>query len=125
MKNISFIFKLSCITLLTQNLFFGALVFSKNSTEEGKTLFNTKCIACHTIGQGKRLGPDLKGVTQRRKKAWLKKMIQTPDKMVKTDADAKKLLKEYNNLPMTNFGLKDKEVNALIDYLQHEDQVKK
>ncbi len=29
----------------------------------GETLFQAKCVACHTIGKGKLVGPDLKDVT--------------------------------------------------------------
>ena len=35
------------------------------------------CNACHSIGEGKKIGPDLKGVTERREEAWLIKFIQS------------------------------------------------
>ncbi|OGP04370.1 MAG: hypothetical protein A2Z91_00145 [Deltaproteobacteria bacterium GWA2_38_16] len=91
---------------------------------EGKDVFNTKCAACHSYGQGDRIGPDLKGITQRRKADWIKKMIKSPDTMLKSDATAKELLKKYNNIPMTNLGLKDAEVNAVMSYLKDEDAKK-
>ena len=37
----------------------------------GEQAFKTKCAACHTIGGGKLVGPDLKEVTTRRDDAWL------------------------------------------------------
>jgi cytochrome c2 len=89
--------------------------------EEGKELFQSKgCTGCHTIGKGKLVGPDLKGVTQRRSEDWLKKWIKSPDTMILTDPTAKELLKQYLT-PMPNLGLTDEEVNALISYLKHED----
>lgn len=42
---------------------------------EGQALFQEKCVACHTIGQGDRVGPDLAGVTARRSHAWLEAWI--------------------------------------------------
>src|SRR3954468_22335858 len=42
---------------------------------KGKLAFESKCLACHSIGQGRKLGPDLAGVTQRRNKAWLAKWL--------------------------------------------------
>ena len=33
---------------------------------KGKQDFESKCLACHSIGQGRKLGPDLFGVTKRR-----------------------------------------------------------
>jgi nitrite reductase (NO-forming) len=32
----------------------------------GKLAFESKCLACHSLGQGKKLGPDLAGVTKHR-----------------------------------------------------------
>ncbi len=88
---------------------------------DGKEIFNTKCIACHTYGKGDLIGPDLKGVTQRRKPDWMKKMIKTPDAMLKSDPIAKELLKKYNNIPMINLALSDADVAAVIAFLKSED----
>lgn len=32
----------------------------------GKQAFESKCLACHSVGEGKKLGPDVAGVTKRR-----------------------------------------------------------
>ena len=37
----------------------------------GKQAFESKCLACHTVGDGDKLGPDVAGVTKRRSQAWL------------------------------------------------------
>lgn len=84
----------------------------------GEAIFTAKCAACHTVGGGKLLGPDLAGVTTRRDKAWLARWIKEPDKMLaEKDATAVQLLQEYNNVPMTNMGLTDSEVAQVIAYL--------
>ena len=36
--------------------------------------FRNHCTACHTIGGGDRIGPDLAGVTKKRPRAWLEKV---------------------------------------------------
>ena len=36
---------------------------------DGAALFESKCSACHSVGGGPKLGPDLKGVVARRGKA--------------------------------------------------------
>ena len=33
---------------------------------QGKLEFESECLACHSVGQGKKLGPDVLGVTKRR-----------------------------------------------------------
>lgn len=88
------------------------------SAGEGQTLFQQKCVACHTIGDGARVGPDLAGVAERRDRAWLSQWILAPDKMLAAgDPIAAQLLQESNNIPMPNLALTEAEVAALIAYL--------
>ncbi len=92
------------------------------AVEAGRTIFQQKCVACHTIGGGKRIGPDLRGVTSRRPPDWLERWISTPDQMLAAkDTVAVQLLGEYAQVPMPNLGLSQSEVHQLIDYLRAED----
>ncbi|MFM2416573.1 MAG: hypothetical protein RL385_1296 [Pseudomonadota bacterium] len=86
---------------------------------KGEELFGTKgCAACHKLGGGKLVGPDLKGVTTRRHDVWLKKMILRPDVMIKEDEAAKKLFVEYLT-PMPNQGVDpDSELPFLLAFLK-------
>jgi nitrite reductase (NO-forming) len=84
----------------------------------GKLAFESKCLACHSVGQGKKLGPDLAGVSKRRSNDWLTKWLKSPEKMLETDADAKALLKDFNNLPMPNQSLSDAEIKQYIKYFR-------
>lgn len=84
----------------------------------GEQLFlRVGCKSCHTIGAGKLIGPDLAGVTTRRDGAWLKRWLKDPPTMIATDPEAKKLLEEYLT-PMPSYGLTNKEIDLLIDYLR-------
>jgi nitrite reductase (NO-forming) len=85
---------------------------------QGKQAFESKCLACHSIGGGKKLGPDLAGVTKRRTDAWLTSWLAAPEKMLATDAEAKKMLKEYNNLPMPNQNLPAAEIRQYLKYFK-------
>ena len=87
--------------------------------EQGEALFQQKCVACHTIGQGDRVGPDLAGVSQRRYHAWLIRWIAAPDQMLaRGDPVAKALYRKYRNLPMPNQGLTAEQVAAVVAYLE-------
>ncbi len=91
--------------------------------QEGKKLFTEKCTACHTIGKGKLIGPDLSGVTARREESWLKRQIKEPQRMIaEKDPIVMELLKESNNVPMVPLGLNDAEVEAVIAYLKSTEQ---
>ena len=82
----------------------------------GKMAFETKCFACHSIGQGNKLGPDLAGVTQRRTDRWLTQWMTAPEKMLISDPVAKAMLKEYNNIAMPNQGLSANDIAQYLAY---------
>lgn len=97
----------------------GYAASSPQAADEGQQLFEEKCVACHTVGQGALVGPDLQGVTERRDRDWLQRWITAPDEMLaEGDPTATELLKEYNNVPMPNLGLTEPQVAALIAYLE-------
>jgi nitrite reductase (NO-forming) len=87
----------------------------------GKLNFESKCVACHSIGEGRKLGPDMVGVTTRRTEDWLTRPLRSPEKMLESDPDAKALLKEYNNLPMPNQNLSETEIRQFIRYFKWAD----
>lgn len=88
----------------------------------GQYLFGRDCVACHTIGQGDKVGPDLLGVTRLRDHQWLVRMIQNPDQILKEkDPIATALLKKYKGVPMPHMWLNDDDVRVLIGYLSAKD----
>ncbi len=87
--------------------------------QSGEQLFQQKgCTACHTVGKGVLVGPDLKGVTTRRSREWLQHWIAAPDAMIaKKDSIAIELLHQSHDVEMPNLGLSASEVDAIISYL--------
>ena len=86
-------------------------------SDQAKDLYLQKCASCHTIGEGPRVGPDLKGVHERRDAAWLKTMIQTPSRLLDSDPVARKLLAEFKNVRMQDLGLTDEQVALLVEVI--------
>ena len=85
---------------------------------DGQRLFQSRCSACHTIGQGDKLGPDLLGVTTRRDRDWLLRYIQAPDEVLATgDLIATALFEKYKKVGMPNLRLVTSEVFSLVSYL--------
>jgi mono/diheme cytochrome c family protein len=77
-------------------------------------------VACHTIGGGPLVGPDLDGVTERRDRAWLSRWIAEPDKVLaEGDAIATELLQEFNNVQMVNLGLSSAQVEDVLAFLEN------
>lgn len=114
----NFLFAIS-LTILIVFLATGvAFAQPSEQASDGETIFKTKCVACHTIGGGDLVGPDLSGVADRRDRAWLTKWISAPDQVLASgDPIATELLAKYNNIPMPNLALTSDEVDALLIYL--------
>ncbi|HJM16543.1 MAG TPA: cytochrome c, partial [Flavobacteriales bacterium] len=51
---------------------------NQDQYEAGKKIFEGVCKACHTIGEGKRIGPDLQGILDRRTEDGIIKFVQDP-----------------------------------------------
>jgi len=91
---------------------------SELSVPRGEYLFRTRCAACHTVGQGDRVGPDLMGVTRARDRAWLSRFIAFPDRMLEEgDPITAELYARYKQVKMPNLGVGPEDVEALIEYL--------
>lgn len=87
--------------------------------DAGRYLFQKACTACHSIGQGDSLGPDLQGVTARRSREWLQRFIKAPEQMMaQKDPVALELFARFNQVQMPNLDLGDQDVEALIRYLE-------
>ncbi|OQX81108.1 MAG: hypothetical protein B6D61_01150, partial [Bacteroidetes bacterium 4484_249] len=77
------------------------------------------CGACHSIGKGRLVGPDLKGVTERRDEAWLISFIRSSQTMVKNgDAEAVKIFDEYK-IPMPDNNLSDDQIKGILNYIKN------
>ncbi len=96
------------------------------SISQGEQLYRTRCVSCHSLTGNEvagALGPDLLGVSERRKLQWLLTWLQAPDKMLADkDPIALALYKQYNKLAMPNMRLNKEEALSLLDYIDNETQ---
>jgi cytochrome oxidase Cu insertion factor (SCO1/SenC/PrrC family)/cytochrome c2 len=89
--------------------------------QPGQALFKRICAPCHTIGVGDRIGPDLRGVTERRDHAWLADFIMHPDKaLARHDPIAMSLAEKFPGVHMPPLSIGDEDAKDLIAYLQTE-----
>ncbi len=110
------------IGVLMSVIWLGPIHHAK-AAEAGEEIFQSLCAACHTIGQGKLVGPDLAGVTSRREESWLHRQIKEPDTLIaENDPIAMQLLQEADNVPMPPLDLSDEEIVAVIAYLKSTEQ---
>jgi len=104
---------------------FTAFIGQTFAFDAAKTFKNT-CATCHTIGGGDLKGPDLAGVSKRRKLDWIVKFVNYPAGMIDGDEDeegyekpdpmAKKLFAVYKT-QMTDQEMSKTEVSAMLKYI--------
>jgi mono/diheme cytochrome c family protein len=86
--------------------------------QDGEQLFKTTCAACHTVGKGKLVGPDLKDVQNRHEKSWILKWVKSSQTLVKAgDAQAVKLFSDNNRIPMPDQALTDDQINSILGFI--------
>jgi len=89
--------------------------------DPGQYTFKNHCAACHTIGRGDHLGPDLLGVAATRDRDWLTRFIVNPEKVRATgDPTALALRAKYKQVVMPSLDLGRADALLLIDYIDKE-----
>ena len=83
----------------------------------GQYLFAKECAACHTIGHGDKIGPDLAGVAGRRDPEWLARYIEEPDKVLASGDPIATGLQARYKVAMPNLRVGDRDLAALMDFL--------
>ncbi len=116
--------RLKIVRLTGFLLLFFVFFFTTYSSVSGQTAEAEKnfaqCKACHTIGGGRLVGPDLKGVTDKYPQEWLIKFIQNSQAMVKAgDKRAVKIFNEYSKIPMPSHQLTDAQVKDILLYIKN------
>ena len=80
-------------------------------------LFTQKCSACHNIGDGPKVGPDLLGVTERRDAKWIAAFVRAPGAAIdRGDKVAVELYEKFNKVKMPDQPLSDAELDGLLAY---------
>ena len=92
---------------------------SASAQESGKEIFQKSCAACHSIGGGRLVGPDLKGVNDRRPEDWLLKFTKSSQTLVKSgDKTAMALFEEFNKIPMPDQALSDEQIRKVLAHIK-------
>ncbi len=112
--------KCKCSLVIGILAFFVSTSYSQEvaTLDPGEQVFQATCFACHTIGGGRLVGPDLAGVHERRSQEWLESFVKSSQSMINDgDADAVALFEEYNRMPMPDSLVSDEQVKQVLSYI--------
>lgn len=95
------------------------VVVPATQVTDGKQLYTLRCAACHAPDKDG-YGPALRGVTKRRSKEWIERMIRNGMELVNSgDKEALALYEKWGRKKHLNMEvLNAKQVAAIIDYLR-------
>lgn len=94
--------------------------------EPGEQIFQTTCSACHTIGGGRLVGPDLAGVHDKRSQEWLESFVKSSQSMINEgDAEAVALFEEFNRVPMPDSPISEEQIRQVLSYIQAQSSMQK
>jgi mono/diheme cytochrome c family protein len=83
-----------------------------------KIIFRKQCTGCHTYGKGVKVGPDLRGVTERRPRSWLLSFIRSSSKVIQSgDPTAVALFHQFKQERMPDWtDLSPQQIESILDY---------
>ncbi|MBK7381634.1 MAG: c-type cytochrome [Ignavibacteriales bacterium] len=103
--------------LITLSCFFMFMI-SGRAQNQGEQLFKQKCTACHTLGGGKLIGPDLANVQTRRTEEWIIKFVQSSQSVIKSgDTTAAAVFNQHNKVVMPDQDLTANQIKSIINYV--------
>lgn len=121
MKSIPILFLLVLLPVFTMSAALSSRVTIDGSVSDGKKLFTERCSVCHTVGDGRKVGPDMYGITEIRPMDYLATFIQEPTHMFEAkNAIATMVLEQYRTIRMPDLHLSRTQILNLLAYLQWE-----
>ena len=89
----------------------------------GAELFKRKCKGCHRLSDGKKMGPGLAGVTDRRSEEWIDNWLKGPKDVIESgDEYAVSLLEKYKKKMPTLKAMQDPQNRKdIISFLKQND----
>lgn len=107
--------RLKYILLIVFHLTFHLQTFSN----EGEPLFIENCAICHTIGQGKLIGPDLKNIQKNRTLEYFQAFVKNSQAVIKSgDSVAVSVYQDYDEIIMPEHSLSNVDIDSIWQFIQ-------
>jgi cytochrome c2 len=95
-----------------------------NPVPEGKTIFISRCAACHNVNK-QLTGPALAGVHERHDINWIIKFVHSSQSVIKSgDKKAVALFQQFNQIQMPDHAdLSEQNIKDVVEYIKSETKV--
>lgn len=109
------------VSVLVVTFCITATVFATPPIEEGKSLFISRCAACHNVNKPM-TGPALAGIDERRTIDWIISFVHSSQTMVKGgDSAALAVFEKFNKVPMPDHpDLTNENIKSIVEYIKTE-----
>lgn len=109
----------SFFSLLFSTFIIAGATLTVQAQKSGEELFKSDCTACHTIGKGTLVGPDLVNIGDRHPQEWLIRFIKSSQTVIKSgDKYADSLFQAYHQVPMPDHpNLSDDDIKGILAYI--------
>ena len=99
-------------------------LFAYPPTEEGKSIFMSRCAACHNVNKNM-TGPALSGIDLRRSIDWIISFVQSSQSMVKKgDTTAVALFEKFKRIQMPDHAdLTNENIKSIVAYIKAESKL--
>lgn len=106
--------------IIATGLFFILSNTNALAQDNGEAVFKQTCAACHSIGRGRLVGPDLANIHQRRPEDWIISFVKSSQTVIKSgDKYADSLFTAYNKTPMPDHpNITDVQMKDLLTYIE-------
>ena len=93
---------------------------SAQDIASGKEIFTQTCGACHSVGRGRLVGPDLANIHQRRTEDWVIQFVKSSQSVIKSgDKYADSLFRAFNQAVMPDQpNLSDDQIKNIVSYIK-------
>ena len=89
----------------------------KKMVDEGKKIYNAKCLVCHEMDIRK-VGPPLRNITKERTPEYIMNLLVNSVQMQKEDHFVRDLLKKYNNILMPDPAISHAQARSVLEYMR-------